>query len=513
MKDYTIICPYCFREFSHKKVHFRSERVNKGECEALPEQYDDIEDFKIRYRGNDKEEILRKCMDWAFFQETEDQKYEQFWNDPSNGFGGTTEYNPADEKLGVLSYKRKVIDPENPQHQKYLKKQQDGGYLIYDADGLATNIELFNDETCNRRVCPHCHNPLPGQYGKYPVKFTTVIGITGAGKTVYLSQLIKFLRNYAPKVGLSAQTSTVSARVFLDNNVVKENVALPGSTPPERLLQPLFYDLVRMTPQGRVTQTFVLYDVAGENCVNPDLMHRFGRFIENAHGIFLLIDPAQFSAVKEIKQQASEAAGPTEVLDAIHNLVSRGSAELQCDIPIAVCISKSDTEIQDVLDSELCSQLMEEVEGLKDKTGHGLTLFNASKYNPVAEGLRDFMMANEIALEQMLYVNYSVYNYFAFTALGCDVSDDGKPIGPILPKRIEEPLFWLFHQFGYIDSDVPIFQPGRKNIRCPECDSQNVEELPEDQRTVVQKKLFKKKIIYVSHKCSNCGHMWNQPEE
>ena len=123
------------------------------------------------------------------------------------------------------------------------------------------------------------------------------------------------------------------------------------------------------------------------------------------------------------------------------------------------------------------------------------------------------MMANEIALEQMLYVNYSVYNYFAFTALGCDVSDDGKPIGPILPKRIEEPLFWLLHQLGYIDSDVPIFQPGRKNIRCPECESQNVEELPEDQRTIVQKKLFKKKIIYVSHKCSNCGHMWNQPEE
>ena len=85
MRDYKIICPYCFKEFDHTKVHFRSEKANKGECEAIPDEYDDLDDFKARYRGNDKETILQKCRDWSFFQETDDPKYEKFWNDPNNG--------------------------------------------------------------------------------------------------------------------------------------------------------------------------------------------------------------------------------------------------------------------------------------------------------------------------------------------------------------------------------------------------------------------------------------------
>ncbi|MEF2955185.1 MAG: GTPase domain-containing protein [Blautia sp.] len=513
MRTYKIICPYCFQEFDHRNVHFRSEIVNKAECDLLPDEYDDIEDFQNRYRGKDREEILERYHDWAFFQETEDEKYEKFWNDPNNGYGGTTEYNPADERLGVLSYRRRVIDPSNTAHQKYLKKQGDGGYLIYDADGLASSIELLSNEPCSRRVCPYCHNPLPGQYGKYPVKFTTVIGITGSGKTVFLSQLIKYLGKYAPKVGLSAQTATASARVYLEMNKVEAGRPLPGSTPPERLLQPLFYDLVRLTPQGKITQTFVLYDVAGENCVNPDLMHRFGRFIENADGIFLLIDPAQFNAVQDITQKKSETANAESVLEAIHNLVARGSSNEQCKIPIAVCVSKSDTEIQDVIDPELCSMIQNEVVGLKDRTGHGKNIFNASQYNPIAQGWCEFMMNNEVALEQMLYVNYSAYNYFSFTALGCDVDEEGRPVGPLLPKRIEEPLFWLFNQFGYIDSDIPIFKPGKERIKCPECGSEEVEELPEEERVRIIGRFFKKKEVYYSHRCSACGYEWFHQEE
>src|SRR5699024_8429279 len=206
-------------------------------------------------------------------------------------------------------------------------------------------------------------------------------------------------------------------------------------------------------------------------------------------------------AVQEIQQEQKEAADPTDVLNEIHYLISNGTADKQCDIPVAVCISKSDTEIQDVLDPELCSKLMEEVEGIKDRTGHGMNIFNATQYNPIAEGLWNFMMNNEAGLEQMLYNNYSAYNYFAFTALGCDV-EDGKPVGPILPKRIEEPLFWMFNQFGYIGENEPVFQPGTGGftLTCPECGSDDVEELPEEERLVVTGGFFRKKKEYFTHK-------------
>ena len=55
-----------------------------------------------------------------------------------------------------------------------------------------------------RRVCPYCHNPLPMGFGKHRVKNISIIGITGAGKTVYISQLLKGMTEYAAKSGLGA---------------------------------------------------------------------------------------------------------------------------------------------------------------------------------------------------------------------------------------------------------------------------------------------------------------------
>ena len=52
------------------EVLFRSERVNQWEPDILPDEYDDMEDFQARYRGQDKEEVLRKYYDWEFFSET-----------------------------------------------------------------------------------------------------------------------------------------------------------------------------------------------------------------------------------------------------------------------------------------------------------------------------------------------------------------------------------------------------------------------------------------------------------
>lgn len=512
MLEYSIICPYCFKRFGHTEVHFRSERFYTGECDAIPQGYDDIHEIETKYKGPDKEKILEKCREWEFFLEGDDVQYERFWNDERDGFGGTTEHNSADSRLGILAYQRKVLRPSEPEHQKYLKEQASGDFLLYDRDGFVYAVELTSGEICARRVCPHCHNPLPEQYGKHPVKFITVMGITGAGKTVYLSQLIKNLKNYAAKVGLAAITTTPSAREFLQNNQVKVGEDLPGSTAANRLQQPIFYDLVRSTSLGtKKTNTFVIYDVAGENCLDAQLLRRFARFIENADGIFLLIDPKQFQAIESVSEDsAGEAVGPTAVLDAIYNLVSQGDAGSKCAIPLAVCISKSDLyQVQEVLDLELCSRILDEVRTLRDRAGHGLPRFVASDYNEIARGLKDFMVNQEEALEQQLYSYYSTYNYFAFTALGCEVIE-GKPVGPLLPKRIEEPLLWLFYQFGYIDTDREVFSPAQEMVICPICRSGNVEKLEGEDSWVTERVgLFRRPQQYkVEHGCRDCGHKW-----
>ena len=245
--SYKIICPYCFnsanggKPVSDEDVMFRSERVNHGEPEFIPDEYDTIEDFSHRYTGSDKDELLRRYNDWNFFAEEADPVYENFWAK----FDGTTEVNPTDDFLQVKAQNRRVIDPKDPYHQYYLKKQADGGFFIRDAQGMVTQIELTTGEKCHRRVCRFCHNPLPENYGKNPVKFAAIIGITGAGKTVFLAQLLKYMKQYVAKVGLNAVVSNVSVRIFSEKNKVEANEPLPGSTPKQKLQQPLFYELVK----------------------------------------------------------------------------------------------------------------------------------------------------------------------------------------------------------------------------------------------------------------------------
>lgn len=511
--SFEITCPYCFRKMMDNEVMFRSEKVNQGEPDFLPDDYDDIDDFRARYRGSNKDEMLAKCDDWAFFAETADPAYEAFWSN----FNGTTEYNPADDVLRVKAYLRRVIDPANPSHQKYLLKQPDGGYFIYDEQGMVTQIELTTGEKCNRRVCCHCHNPLPDNYGKNTVKFATIIGITGAGKTVYLSQLLRKMRTYAVKVGLSAIVNNTGVRTFLENNVIAANEPLPGSTPATRFQQPLFYEMVRDAKEhGRVTETFVLYDVAGEVFKESSLVTKFAPFVEHADGVVVLIDPMQFEVVSGVMNKGAALDEPTTVLNAIHNIVSHGNANEKCTIPFAVCISKADTQVvQRVLSEDLRRMLLDDVHGIKDSSGFNLPLFNASEYNPILNELYDFIQSNELVLAQQMQTNYASYAYFAFTALGCDVGEGTSPngdkyqypVGPVLPKRVEEPLLWLFHKLGYIGVNVPIDDPTRPKIPCPKCGSLDTEDLPEDQRLLVTGWGPFKKKQYVNRRCV-CGHCW-----
>ncbi len=161
--SFEITRPYCFRKMRDTEVLFRSEKVNHGESDILPDDYDDLEDFIARYRGADKEAILSQYRDWAFFAESVDPVYEAFWAN----YDGTTEYNPADDVLRVKAYRRKVIDPNDAEHQKYLRQQPNGDMFIFDDQGMATQNELTSGEKCNHRVCRHSHNQHPDNYGKH----------------------------------------------------------------------------------------------------------------------------------------------------------------------------------------------------------------------------------------------------------------------------------------------------------------------------------------------------------
>ncbi|MBQ9347833.1 MAG: hypothetical protein IJT94_10955 [Oscillibacter sp.] len=496
------------------EVLFRSEKWTEGEPDFLPDIYDDVQEFILRYQGRDKEELLRRCREWEFFKAGPDPVYEQFWE----RFNGPTEYDPADQHLGVEASRRKVLDPLDPACQKFLKPQRfeaDGSadYFVRDRQDMVVQVELKSGERCNRRVCRHCHNPLPANYGKSRPIFITVIGIVGAGKTVYLSQLLRGMNGYARKAGLSAIVTGPSVVNFRKANPVAAGQPLPVPTPERRLQQPLFYELVRDLGDNRIaTETLVMYDVAGEVFTSEQLVSHYAPFVEHADGVVLLIDPLQFEVVSSVMPDDRERDNPAEILNVIHHIVSDRSTGAKCEKPFAICVSKAD-QIVPLLSNTLQDLLRQDVEGVRGPDGRDLPVFNAKAYNPLLREMTAFIQDHSPDLAYQLYTNYAQFAWFAFSALGCRVErgtrENGEayqyPVGPVIPKRIEEPLLWLFHEFGFTGINAPVGP-----VLCPECGGEGEEVAPEERTEILRKGLFGigQKVRTVNRRCTRCGNRW-----
>lgn len=502
--SFRITCPYCFGEMDDDEVLFRSDRVSSREQDIIPGEFDDLEDFKTRYRGDDKEEILSRYAEWEFFSEKDpfrdpNDLYRKFWDRYS---GTTTERDSLEEKIGLLPYHRPVIDPSNRAHQRYLKEQSDGSYYIRNNSGMVTQIALKSGERCNRRVCKHCHNPLPDGYGKNPVKYITLVGVVGSGKTVYLSQILKKMGDYAANVGLDATVAYRGVSEFLKDNRIIVGKELPPSTPFQQFQQPLFYELVGMDEDGnRTMNTFVLYDVAGELFEegNAEYLEKFAPFIKRADGIIVLIDPMQIDAISSTGQQDGGKSPAATALGAIQSIVTDGNDALGCTKPVAICLSQIDKEeVQKVLDDDLKRMLSANVELEKDEHGIPRPVFNAEQHDPIGEKLKEFLLNNQLPLVNKLDKSFPNHDYFAFTSLGCDVVNR-KPTGPIIPKRIEEPLYWLFYKLGFLESNEEVL---------PECKKCKTNEFtyPLKEEDRVKKFLFK--TIRQNYGCSQCGRKW-----
>ena len=129
-----------------------------------------------------------------------------------------------------------------------------------------------------------------------------------------------------------------------------------------------------------------------------------------------------------------------------------------------------------------------------------MPVFNALQHLPVAEKLEEFMRDNQWAIVNRLRNNYPDHDYFAFTSLGCDVVDR-KPVGPIIPKRIEEPLYWLFYKLGFLQTNEVILPD------CPVCGTnENTYELPSGGEWV--RRGFLRGRNWCIYGCKQCGKKW-----
>lgn len=450
-EEYGIICPYCFNlanggdgsPFPHTKVHFRTETSFSNEREI--EQILKIKEAEIDLIGNEVEKKKKRAEfnKHKKFIRRVDKKYEAFW---ARYDGNTTE---PRERNGSLA----------PWELPVVEKGAGIVTLFADKEGFVTHgTDEFKNVTY-RRVCPYCHNPLPLKYGKNPVKFISIIGITGSGKTVYISQLLKNMTECVAKAGLSAYFTTDHETNFIEKNKVARGIELPDSTPPGALSQPMFYDIVRMVDGKQRTDTIVLYDIAGENCRNANDMVRFSSFVQHSHGLILLVDPKQLGFLPGADEEDVDA--PSTALNTLHSVLESEQGKRSA-VPIAVCVSKSD-QCAGILPS--LAQEHVQVAERDTMTGLPTQKFDARTFNQLSAQLKEMMLNNPCASTvcQNLMDEYWNYNFFALSAVGCacEATEQGyyAPVSRPDPKRIEEPILWLFKQFGIISYNEKCLRP------------------------------------------------------
>lgn len=423
-----IKCPYCFEEFSHKEVAFRSE--TSFNSEFLSEKYMEYEREDDEAKKVDLSLIIKNAERYLI---QPDRTYQNFW--------------------------KEMVGDENYENDAYCQRPvvtiEDATSEIYDDDGFLSAIKDRAGRKTDRRICPYCHNILPKFYGKYDIKFMSVIGITSSGKTVYLSQLIDNLEDDLYKVGCSVIYSK-EATEFRKRHVIKRGFPLPVGTV-VRFVPPLFF-----TIQGKQNITLVTYDIAGEACADAEYIATYGKFIKNSDAIMMLIDPGQFKGLHASMENTTvqvssddEKASPTTVISAVHSAFM-GVSESQSPVPLAAVISKSDV-LMSLTDNSGDCLIPYQSNVRQDVTATGDRSFNIAEYQNVNADIANMVITQYPALHETITKNFMRYGYFAVSALGCDVEEisDGSqvswaPISDPIPLRIEEPFCWILKQWDIV---------------------------------------------------------------
>ncbi len=425
-----IKCPYCFEEFSHRDVAFRSETGFSEEFLNEKNMEYEREEDESKKRG--LQTLIENARSYLI---QPDKTYQSFWS----------------EMVGDPNYEndeycqRPVIDISTAIEE------------IYDPDGFLEAIKDRAGKRTDRRICPYCHNLLPRFYGKNEIKFMSVIGITSSGKTVYLSQLVENLESDLDKVGCSIIYSK-EATEFRKHHIIKRGYPLPVGTV-VRFVPPIYFTVQK----NQRNITLVTYDIAGEACADADYIVTYGKFIKNSDSIMMLIDPGQFkglhAALENTTVQMSaddEKASPTTVISAVHSAFMGVSNE-KSNVPLAAVISKSDVlmNLTDNAGDPLIpfqSHVRQDLTQMMDKS------FNEMEYRNVNADITSMVMTQFPALHTTIINNFTRYGYFAVSALGCDVMEisdstgaSWAPVSDPIPLRIEEPFFWILKEWGMID--------------------------------------------------------------
>ncbi len=305
--------------------------------------------------------------------------------------------------------------------------------------------------TSRDRICSCCHNLLPNYYGETDNFMLAVIGAKETGKSHYIAVLIDYIINILTESFLfsaSAANDETSRRYKEDfkRSIYEEHVIIPATQAASvnrSVREPLIYELKFHDEKTRLkkTVTVAFFDTAGEDLNAEDTMSVVNRYIFNASGIIMLLDPLQLEGVRN---NLPDGTPLPDVNTEIETIIARTSrlirkakgmkANDKISIPLAVAFTKIDAIMPLLSPGSL----------IKTQGNHyNLGMFDVIDCKNVSDEME--ALINQWAGHGFLAQvesNFSTYSYFGLSALGCN-PQESKKIDKVIPLRVEDPFLWL----------------------------------------------------------------------
>lgn len=315
--------------------------------------------------------------------------------------------------------------------------------------------------------CPNYEaNPVPRDFlteGGLPI---AVVGAKATGKSNYIGVLItEIKKRMSSKFNCSLAISADEiSRDLYNNNYYYPlyESGFPVAATDSGEVTPMIFPLRFMDPKtNRIKNTVNLtfYDTAGENLDSIENMTIYNKYIPNAKGLILLLDPLQVPAIRKKLEAKGFNLPPknsdvVEVLDSIIQLIRNQNAlksNQKIKMPVAITFTKMDVleQYNDLIDPDSILR----VESYHVKYSTFVESYNKLFDSAMKDLLEELAEDSEIITKLKEFESYS---FFGVSALGSNPVNNTLSSNTIKPEHVLDPLLWLLSQYKFISVDKKI---------------------------------------------------------
>lgn len=330
---------------------------------------------------------------------------------------------------------------------------------VFRADGrrARANCPSCSAET-GKQVCPTCHAQLPVNFGRIRGRLIALVGARDAGKTVFMTVLIHELMNrvgarFDASVGGSDDHTRHRFRSDYESPLYDDARLLGATRRTGVTREPLVFRFTtrrRGVTGARPQHTHLsFFDTAGEDLNSEESVETNLRYLNNADGVILLLDPLQMAGARRLAPAGTRmpAEGrpehqPAHMLERVTDLLLRrqGTANKLIKLPMAVCLTKIDA-----LRGE-----MDEGSALH-RPQPGEPFFDESDSQDVHAQIQQLLHRwDGGGVDGHVRNHYRNARYFGVSSLGGSPNAENRLRGGVRPYRVADPFLWMLSEFGVI---------------------------------------------------------------